>query len=115
MRDAATGGAGFGPEAAEAADSIQLGRGSIQRIGRPAVQPAGPLFIVYACACHWPRPKRAWTRGVSCACSATPSSTWISCSRWKPDEQSQLEILMRDGSKLLANPDASKLLRDQSI
>lgn len=33
----------------------------------------------------------------------------------KPDEQSQLEILMRDGSKLLANRDASKLLRDQSI
>ena len=30
------------------------------------------------------------------------------------DEQSQLEIL-RDGSKLLANRDASKLLRDQSI
>ena len=50
MRDAATGGAGFGPEAAEAADSIQLGRSSIQRIGRPAVQPAGPLFIVYTIA-----------------------------------------------------------------
>ncbi len=33
----------------------------------------------------------------------------------KPDEQSQLKILMRDGSKLLANRDASKLLRDQSI
>lgn len=33
----------------------------------------------------------------------------------KPDEQSQLEILMRDGSKLPANRDASKLLRDQSI
>ena len=33
----------------------------------------------------------------------------------KPDEQSQLEILMRDGSKLLANRDASKLLRDQAI
>ena len=33
----------------------------------------------------------------------------------KPDEQSQLEILMRDGSKLLANREASKLLRDQAI
>jgi two-component system, LytTR family, response regulator len=33
----------------------------------------------------------------------------------KPDEQSQLEIHMRDGSKLLANRDASKLLRDMSI
>jgi two-component system, LytTR family, response regulator len=33
----------------------------------------------------------------------------------KPDEQSQLEIHMRDGSKLLANRDASKLLRDASI
>ena len=33
----------------------------------------------------------------------------------KPDEQSQLEILMRDGSKLPASRDASKLLRDQSI
>jgi two-component system, LytTR family, response regulator len=33
----------------------------------------------------------------------------------KPDEQSQLEILMRDGSKLLANREASKVLRDQSI
>ena len=33
----------------------------------------------------------------------------------KPDEQSQLKILMRDGSKLLANRDASKQLRDQSI
>ena len=32
----------------------------------------------------------------------------------KPDEQSQLEIL-RDRSKLLANRDASTLLRDQSI
>lgn len=33
----------------------------------------------------------------------------------KPDEQSQLELLMTDGSKLLANRDASKLLRDLSI
>lgn len=33
----------------------------------------------------------------------------------KPDEQSQLEIHMRDGSKLLANREASKLLRDLSI
>ncbi len=33
----------------------------------------------------------------------------------KPDEQSQLELLMKDGSKLLANRDASKLLRDQAI
>jgi two-component system, LytTR family, response regulator len=33
----------------------------------------------------------------------------------KPDEQSQLEMTMRDGSKLLANREASKLLRDQSI
>ena len=33
----------------------------------------------------------------------------------KPDEQSQLEIHMRDGTKLLANRDASKLLRDLSI
>jgi two-component system, LytTR family, response regulator len=33
----------------------------------------------------------------------------------KPDEQSQLEIQMRDGSKLLANRDASRLLRDMSI
>jgi two-component system LytT family response regulator len=33
----------------------------------------------------------------------------------KPDEQSQLELLMQDGSKLLANRDASKLLRDLSI
>jgi two-component system, LytTR family, response regulator len=33
----------------------------------------------------------------------------------KPDDQSQLEIHMRDGSKLLANRDASKLLRDMSI
>ncbi len=33
----------------------------------------------------------------------------------KPDEQSQLELLMSDGSKLLANREASKLLRDLSI
>jgi two-component system, LytTR family, response regulator len=33
----------------------------------------------------------------------------------KPDDQSQLEIQMRDGSKLLANRDASRLLRDMSI
>jgi two-component system LytT family response regulator len=33
----------------------------------------------------------------------------------KPDEQSQLEILMRDGTKLLANREASKVLRDHSI
>ncbi len=33
----------------------------------------------------------------------------------KPDEQSQLRILMGDGSKLLANRRASKLMRDQSI
>lgn len=33
----------------------------------------------------------------------------------KPDEQSQLEIAMRDGSTLLANRDASRRLRDQSI
>ena len=33
----------------------------------------------------------------------------------KPDEQSQLETHMRDGSKLLANREASKLLRDQAI
>jgi two-component system LytT family response regulator len=33
----------------------------------------------------------------------------------KPDEQSQLELLMKDGTKLLANRDASKLLRDMSI
>jgi two-component system, LytTR family, response regulator len=33
----------------------------------------------------------------------------------KPDEQSQLEIQMRDGSTLLANRDASRLLRDMSI
>jgi two-component system, LytTR family, response regulator len=33
----------------------------------------------------------------------------------KPDDQSQLEMQMRDGSKLLANRDASRLLRDMSI
>lgn len=33
----------------------------------------------------------------------------------KPDEQSQLEILMRDGSTLLANREASRRLRDMSI
>jgi two-component system LytT family response regulator len=33
----------------------------------------------------------------------------------RPDEQSQLDIHMRDGSKLLANREASRLLRDQSI
>jgi two-component system, LytTR family, response regulator len=33
----------------------------------------------------------------------------------KPDEQSQLEIHMRDGSKLLANREASRLLRDMSM
>jgi two-component system, LytTR family, response regulator len=33
----------------------------------------------------------------------------------KPDEQSQLEISMKDGSKLLANREASRLLRDMSI
>jgi len=33
----------------------------------------------------------------------------------KPDEQSQLEILMRDGTRLLANRDASRRLRDASI
>ena len=33
----------------------------------------------------------------------------------KPDEQSQLEIHMRDGTRLLANREASKLLRDLSI
>jgi two-component system LytT family response regulator len=33
----------------------------------------------------------------------------------KPDEQSQLEILMRDGTRLLANREASKRLRDMSI
>ncbi len=33
----------------------------------------------------------------------------------KPDEQSQLELLMKDGSRLLANREASKLLRDQAI
>jgi two-component system LytT family response regulator len=33
----------------------------------------------------------------------------------KPDEQSQLELLMKDGSTLLANRDASKALRDAAI
>jgi two-component system LytT family response regulator len=33
----------------------------------------------------------------------------------KPDEQSQLDLLMKDGSTLLANRDASKALRDASI
>jgi two-component system LytT family response regulator len=33
----------------------------------------------------------------------------------KPDEQSQLELLMKDGSRLLANREASKRLRDLSI
>ena len=33
----------------------------------------------------------------------------------KPDEQSQLEISMRDGTVLIANRDASKMLRDLSI
>jgi len=33
----------------------------------------------------------------------------------KPDEQSQLEITMRDGTKLLANREASRILRDMSI
>jgi two-component system, LytTR family, response regulator len=33
----------------------------------------------------------------------------------KPDEQSQLELKMTDGSTLLANRDASKALRDASI
>ena len=33
----------------------------------------------------------------------------------KPDEQSQLHILMRDGSELVANRDASKRLRDSAI
>jgi two-component system, LytTR family, response regulator len=33
----------------------------------------------------------------------------------KPDEQSQLEVHMRDGTKLTANREASKLLRDSSI
>jgi two-component system, LytTR family, response regulator len=33
----------------------------------------------------------------------------------KPNEQSQLEILMRDGTRLLANREASKMLRDLSI
>lgn len=33
----------------------------------------------------------------------------------KPDDQSQLEIFMRDGSRLLANREASKRLRDQAV
>ncbi len=33
----------------------------------------------------------------------------------KPDDQSQLRIRMRDGTELLANREASKLLRDQSL
>jgi two-component system LytT family response regulator len=33
----------------------------------------------------------------------------------KPDEQSQLQLNMRDGTVLLANRDASKMLRDMSI
>lgn len=33
----------------------------------------------------------------------------------KPDEQSQLEILMRDGTRLLANRDASRRLRDDAV
>ena len=33
----------------------------------------------------------------------------------KADEQSQLQILMRDGTELLANREASKRLRDLSI
>lgn len=33
----------------------------------------------------------------------------------KPDEQSQLQIRMRDGTELLANREASKQLRDQSL
>jgi two-component system, LytTR family, response regulator len=33
----------------------------------------------------------------------------------KPDEQSQLEMTMRDGSTILANREASRRLRDQSI
>ncbi len=33
----------------------------------------------------------------------------------KPDEQSQLQISMRDGTVLIANREASKRLRDQSI
>jgi two-component system, LytTR family, response regulator len=33
----------------------------------------------------------------------------------KPNDQSQLEILMRDGTRLLANREASKMLRDLSI
>lgn len=33
----------------------------------------------------------------------------------KPDEQSQLQVFMRDGTELLANREASKRLRDASI
>ncbi len=33
----------------------------------------------------------------------------------KPDEQSQLEIHMRDGTRLLANREASRLLRDRAL
>jgi two-component system, LytTR family, response regulator len=33
----------------------------------------------------------------------------------KADEQSQLQLNMRDGSILLANRDASKMLRDMAI
>jgi two-component system LytT family response regulator len=33
----------------------------------------------------------------------------------KPDEQAQLEILMRDGTTLLANREASRMLRDASL
>jgi two-component system, LytTR family, response regulator len=33
----------------------------------------------------------------------------------QPNDQSQLEILMRDGTRLLANREASKMLRDLSI
>lgn len=33
----------------------------------------------------------------------------------KPDEQSQLELRMRDGSTLLANCEASRRPRDMSI
>lgn len=33
----------------------------------------------------------------------------------KPDDQSQLEIFMRDGTKLVANREASKRLRDMSV
>jgi two-component system LytT family response regulator len=33
----------------------------------------------------------------------------------KPDEQSQLQIRMRDGTELLANRDASRRLRDEAL